>query len=215
MAVRVLRVDLHRIGAAATAAASVLRRGGIVALPTETFYGLAVDPENQAAVRSLYRIKQRTGDKPLPILVRDRDQVGGLARPPLPATLEALADAFWPGPLTVILAVREGFAPEALAGGSRIAVRVTSHPVARAVIEQVGGPITGTSANRSGRPPCRGAEAVRRDLGDGVDLILDGGESLAGHPSTLLDLTRRPHPILRPGAVGRRDLAAVLGPDLA
>jgi L-threonylcarbamoyladenylate synthase len=216
MAARLVRIDArHPADAALQAAATVLRQGGILALPTETFYGLAVDPENSGAVRALYHWKRRAEDKAVPILISRREQLIGLVRPPVPPDLNRVAEAFWPGPLNVVLPVREGYAPEAVGGGERIAVRVTAHPIARAVIEQFGAAITGTSANRSGQPPCCEAEELRHQLERETDLILDGGRCTGGLPSTLLDLTRKPYRILRPGSISHRELLEVLGGDLA
>jgi L-threonylcarbamoyladenylate synthase len=216
MAARLVRIEArHPATAALEAAAAVLRKGGIVALPTETYYGLAVDPENAGAVRYLFRWKRRADDKAVPILISRREQQTGMVRHPIPPALDLLTEAFWPGPLNVVVPVREGYAPEALGGGERIALRVTAHPIARAVIEHFGAAVTGTSANRSGQPPCCAAEELRGQLERETDLILDGGRCPGGMPSTVLDLTSKPYRILRSGAITHRELLAVLGRDLA
>ncbi|MBI4161176.1 MAG: threonylcarbamoyl-AMP synthase [Acidobacteria bacterium] len=216
MPVRILTTDPdHPDPTALDAAAGVLRGGGVVAFPTETFYGLAVDPARSPAVRALFQLKGRPSDRPILLLASCREEVDLLCRTSPPEPLDRIAAAFWPGPLTVVFPAAAGVAPEILAGGDHIAVRVTSNPLARALIRRFGGPITGTSANRSGDPPCRRADEVAERLGGGLELILDGGPCPGGAASTILDLTRSPARVQREGAIPRDRLRKVLGKDLA
>ncbi|MCZ6669796.1 MAG: L-threonylcarbamoyladenylate synthase [Acidobacteria bacterium] len=194
------------------AAVRILNRQGIVAFPTETFYGLAVDPSRAGALRELFLLKGRSAGHPVPVLLSGRKELSGLVREPLPDSLSPLVESFWPGPLTLVLTHAGGPAARAaVSDRGTIAVRVTSHPLARALIERFGGPLTGTSANRTGQPPMRNPEEVREVFGDGLDLVLDGGPSPGNVPSTLLDLTGDRPVILREGAISRAEIGRVLG----
>ena len=178
-----------------TEAIRVLRANGLVALPTDTVYGLAALP---AAVERLFEAKQRPGEKRIVLLVDGLDQAADLARP-TPAAV-ALA-ALWPGGLTLVLPGRDG---------STIAFRVPDHPTPRALARALG-PMPTTSANRSGEPEARSAGEVLAALGDAIDLVLDGGPSPVGRPSTVVDCTGRRISILREGAVAASEIQAALG----
>lgn len=198
------------------AAVRVLNRQGIVAFPTETFYGLGVDPARAGALRKLFLLKGRSAGHPVPVLLSRRKDLSGLVREPLPDALFSLVESFWPGPLTLVLKHAGGpVAGAAVSDWGTIAVRVTSHPLARALIERFGGPLTGTSANRTGEPPMRNPGEVLKVFGDGLDLVLDGGPSPGNVPSTLLDLTGDRPAILREGAISRAEIGRVLGGTLA
>jgi L-threonylcarbamoyladenylate synthase len=188
------------------AAAAVLRDGGIVALPTETTYGLAADPRNRQSIERLFRLKRRPADRPVGLLISDPDHLAGIVVAPRPDLVADLAAAFWPGPLTLVLPVGPDRMAPGVSPAGTIAVRISSHPVARAVAERFGGAITATSANPSGCPACVDAAAVVAAFPSGIDLVLDGGAAPGGPPSTLLDLTVRPPRVLRDGAVSRRRL---------
>jgi len=190
-------------------AADLLRGGGLVAYPTETFYGLGCNPRDSQAVERLTRAKGRAAGRALPLLVSRLEQLAGVVarfEDPFPR----IVDRFWPGPLTLVLPAAPGLAAPVTSREGTVAVRWTSWPAARRLLESFGGALVGTSANRSGAEPCCEADAVRRSLGDGVDLILDGGPTPGGLPSTLLDLSVRPPRILREGAVAREVLAPYL-----
>lgn len=191
------------------AAAAVLA-GEVVAYPTETFYALGVDPRHTRAVDRIVEMKGRDSRKPLLLIVDSmamlRDWVA--SEPP---SLPLVAQHFWPGPLTVVMRARAGLHEALVGSAGTIAVRLSPHPTARALIERCGVALTGTSANRAGGAPPRTATQVRdtfslQDVGE----ILDGGETAGGPPSTLLDLTVEPYRILRPGAVGEDQIAAVM-----
>jgi L-threonylcarbamoyladenylate synthase len=197
-----------------TAAVAVLRRGGLVGLPTETVYGLAADAENELAVRRIFAVKGRPSTQPLIVHIADRTALESWAREVPPAAW-ALAEAFWPGPLTLVLP-RSGRASDAVTGGQEtVALRVPGHPVALAVLRSFGGGVAAPSANRFGRVSPTRAEHVRADLGSEVDLVIDGGSARVGVESTIVDLTRGEPTLLRPGGLPREELERILGRPLA
>jgi L-threonylcarbamoyladenylate synthase len=191
-------------------AVEVLRRGGLVGLPTETVYGLAADAENELAVRRIFAVKGRPSTHPLIVHLASAEAVKGwVAR--LPPEAEALADAFWPGPLTLVLP-RSTRASDAVTGGQgTLAVRVPAHPVALAVLQAFGGGLAAPSANRFGRVSPTRAAHVLADLGGEVDFILDGGPCSVGVESTIVDLSGPEPALLRPGGVSLEALERVLG----
>lgn len=208
---RVLRVDPKSPDPAVVAeAARYLASGGLVAFPTETVYGLGAYALDAQAVGAIFRAKGRPADNPLIVHVHRAELGFQLARK-VPETAYKLAEAFWPGPLTVVLA-SAGVVPPLTTGGlDTVAVRVPDHPVALALLEASGLPVAAPSANLSGRPSPTRAEHVLEDLAGRVDVILDGGETGVGVESTVLDLTVTPPLILRPGGVSREDLENVIG----
>jgi L-threonylcarbamoyladenylate synthase len=191
-------------------AAELLRGGGLVVYPTETFYGLGCDPRDPVAVDRLVRAKGRDPRRALPLLVGRLEQLAGVvARFDDP--FAEIADRFWPGPLTLVLPAAPGLAAPVTAAGETVAVRWTSSPAARRLLESFGAALVGTSANLTGEVPCREAGEARRVLGARVDLVLDGGPAPGGLPSTLLDLSVTPPRLLREGVVPREELAPWLG----
>lgn len=191
-------------------AVEVLRHGGLLGLPTETVYGLAADAENELAVRRIFAVKGRPSTHPLIVHLASAEAVRAwVAR--LPPEAEALAAAFWPGPLTLVLP-RSTRASDAVTGGQgTVAVRVPAHPVALAVLQAFGGGLAAPSANRFGRvSPTRAAHVVA-DLGSEVDFVLDGGPSSVGVESTIVDLSSPEPALLRPGGVTLEALQSVLG----
>jgi L-threonylcarbamoyladenylate synthase len=191
-------------------AVEVLRAGGVIALPTETVYGLAADVENPAAVARIYAIKGRPADHPLIVHVYDVAALGDYVATVTPA-LRRLAARFWPGPLTAIVA-RGPRTPRTVTGGQEtVAVRVPDHPLARAILATFGGALAAPSANRFGRVSPTTAEHVRADLGDEVDLVVDGGPARVGVESTIVDLTGAVPAILRAGAITASQLGDTLG----
>ena len=193
--------------------ATVLESGGVVVVPTETFYGLAADVRCAGAVRRVVELKGRAGGKPLLLLVDGLDRARQVA-PEAPDALDELARDFWPGPLTLILPAPHGLSPEITAGTSTVALRHCANTVASLLVSTLGAPITGTSANRSGDPPARHAGDVRLAAGHQPDGIVDAGATPGGLASTLLDLTRRPFRVLREGPISRADLQRSLGTRL-
>lgn len=191
-----------------------LAAGDVIALPTETVYGLGADTLNPIALRKVYELKGRPSDNPLIAHVLDAAQARSLVAD-WSHRAELLAERLWPGPLTIILPKADIVPEEATAGLPTIAIRSPSHPVARAVLDAFGRPISAPSANRSGHVSPTRAKHVAEDFPDGTDLvILDGGSSACGIESTVLDLTTTPPRLLRPGAVDAAQIAAVLGADV-
>lgn len=168
-----------------------------MAIPTETVYGLAADPFQPAAVEQLFRLKGRPDDKPILLLVDSRSQVEALAAR-LPRGLEVLAARFWPGPVTVVLPAAAWVPERITAGTGTVAVRMPGSVLTRRLIRAARVPLTGTSANRSGRPPARSAREVCEQFRFGPLAVLDGGPSPTATPSTIVDLTGEPR-ILREG----------------
>lgn len=195
-------------------AVAVLERGGLVALPTETVYGLAADATNEAAVRSIFAAKGRPADHPVIVHVAGAHAIDDWSKD-APAAAQVLARAFWPGPLTLVLK-RSGRASDVVTGGQdTVGLRAPGHPWAQAVLQALGRPLAAPSANRFGRVSPTTAEHVRADLGvkpeGAVDLILDGGPCPVGIESTIVDLTGAAPRLLRQGSISRSDLERVLG----
>ncbi len=197
---RVLAVDPAVPAEAAAIAAAVLRRGGLVAFPTETFYGLGAAALQAAAVRRVFAVKRRPDVKPVLVLVDSVAMVEALALD-IPPGARALMAAHWPGALTLVLRARPHVPSEVTAATGTVGVRLPAHPVARALVTALGEPITAPSANLSGLAPPTTAAEVLTQLGDGVELVLDGGATAGGEPSTVLDVTVDPPRLVRAGAV--------------
>ena len=195
-------------------AAAVLHRGGLVAFPTETVYGLGADAENPAAVARIFAAKGRPADHPLIVHMARNDPLGRWARD-IPPTAFRLAQRYWPGPLTVILR-RADRVPDMVTGGQdTVGLRVPDHPLALALLEVFGGGIAAPSANRFGQVSPTTAAHVREELGDAVDLLLNGGPCRVGIESTILDLSGQQPRLLRPGAITIAELEAVLEQPVA
>jgi len=177
---------------------SYLREGNIVAFPTDTFYGLGVDIFSKEGIARVFEIKGKEANVALPILLSDTSDLNEMAVD-VPGIAWELAERFWPGALTLVLQ-RPPHIPALVSGGlDTIGVRVPDNPVARALVTEMGNPITGTSANPTGLPPAHTATEVRSLLGDAVDYVLDGGPCPGGQPSTVLDLTGPQPVVLRAG----------------
>lgn len=192
-------------------AVALLRAGGLVAFPTETVYGLGADATNPTAVRRIFTVKGRPDTNPLIVHVADQEVARRYARA-WPRAAEEFARRFWPGPLTLVVPKSERIVPEATAGLPTVGLRAPDHPLAVELLRAFNGPVAAPSANRSGRISPTKAEDVRRELGDAVDLVLDGGPCKVGIESTVLDLTLDKAAILRPGAVTQREIEQVIGP---
>lgn len=192
-------------------AAEVLRNGGLVAIPTETVYGLAADAENETAVRKIFSVKGRPSDHPLIVhLAHARQVLDGWAEP-FPPAAALLADTCWPGPLTVLVPAGPRVGPWVTGGRSTVGLRVPAHALATELLESFGGGLAAPSANRFGKVSPTSARHVLEDLGDDVDLILDGGECPIGVESTIVDCTVTPAQVLRPGAITPEQVLALLG----
>ncbi|PWL55414.1 MAG: threonylcarbamoyl-AMP synthase [Clostridiales bacterium] len=193
------------------AAAEILKRGGLVAIPTETVYGLAADAFNETAVRNIFIAKGRPQDNPL---IAHIAAVGELSRlcADVPPEALLLAEKFWPGPLTMVLPRRPEVPDAVTAGLDTVAVRFPSHPLAQAVIAAAGTPLAAPSANLSGSPSPTTAAHVMADLGGRIDAVLDGGACEVGLESTVVSLAGEAPVLLRPGGVTHEQLTAALGP---
>ncbi len=192
-------------------AARILKRGGLVAFPTETVYGLGADARSDRAVAAIYAAKGRPRFNPLIVHLRSQAEAETYAVFNDPA--RALAQAFWPGPLTLVLPRAQGCAlsPLASAGLDTIALRVPSHPVARALLEAAGTPIAAPSANPSGRVSATTAEHVAESFGDTVEIVLDGGATPVGIESTVIGFENGKPVLLRPGAIAREQIEKLTG----
>jgi L-threonylcarbamoyladenylate synthase len=194
-------------------AVDLLREGRLVAFPTETVYGLGGDACNSEAVAKIFAAKGRPADHPVIVHIAEASQMQDWAAD-VPETAIHLAEAFWPGPLTIILN-KKAEVPLAVTGGQEtVALRIPANPVALQVLHAFGGGIAAPSANRFGRISPTQAEHVAEELGDSVDLILDGGACTIGVESTILDLTDEHPTILRPGRITRSQIKAVLQTDV-
>jgi L-threonylcarbamoyladenylate synthase len=191
-------------------ALAVLRRGGLVAIPTETVYGLAGDASNPDAVRRIFAVKGRPPDHPLIVHVAEADQLGQWARE-VPAAAAVLAAACWPGPLTLVVPRAAHVLDEVTGGRDTVGIRVPAHPLTHELLRRFGGGLAAPSANRFGRVSPTTAAHVRADLGDAVDLVLDGGAAPVGVESTIVDCSVDPPQILRPGAITPEQVARLLG----
>lgn len=195
---------------ATSRAAEILRAGGLVAIPTETVYGLGADASNEAAVRRVFTVKGRPETHPLIVHLADASMMADWAVD-LPAAAFRLAEQCWPGPLTLIVP-KSARVPGVVTGGqSSVALRVPSHPLALALLREFGGGVAAPSANRFGFVSPTTAEHVRRDLGGDVDFILDGGSCDVGIESTIVNLTTDAPTILRPGGVTQEEIESILG----
>lgn len=204
----ILAVDaLHPEPAAIARAAELLRHGEVIAIPTDTFYGLAANPFDTRAVEKVFAIKGRPKNNPLLLLV-DSIEMATAVSPELPPEFYALARRFWPGPLTMVVKASGSLPPAVTAHTGTIGLRLPSAPVATALARAAGFPITATSANRSGQPDCASAQEVKTALGDRLSLILDGGPSHASKPSTVLVLIEGKWKIVREGIISGAAIAA-------
>jgi len=188
-----------------------LRAGRIIAFPTDTFYGLAVDPASSPAVRDLFRLKGRPAEVAVPLIASSLAQVESLGVP-WTAAMKTLARTFWPGPVSLICEAPAGISPGVHGGAGTVAIRVPDHRVARTLADAWGAPITATSANRSGEPPVQSAEALTFLAADAAVLVVDGGMTPGGAPSTIVDARGETPVLVRAGAIAwNRVLESIQG----
>jgi len=195
-------------------AAKWILSGGVVAMPTDTLYGLAADPFSADAVARVFEAKGRAAERALPLIAADAQQIGAYFGP-LPATAVRLAERFWPGPLTLLVAAPSALAREVTGGTGRVGVRVPADEVARAICRAAGRPLTATSANRSGEPATADPDVVERTLGDRIDLLIDAGPTPGGAASTIVDTTGAAPALVRAGAIGWDDILLWLNTEPA
>jgi L-threonylcarbamoyladenylate synthase len=207
----VLKVDPHRPEPdKIRVAAEVLRKGGLVAFPTETVYGLGANALDEKAVMRIFEAKERPADNPIIVHVANRDDIYVLAEH-VPQVAEKLIDEFWPGPLTLLFVKSDAVPSAVTAGLATVAVRMPSHAVAHALITEAGVPVAAPSANLAGKPSPTSAKHVLDDLSGRIEVLIDGGEIGYGVESTVLDLTTEPPAVLRPGPITVEELQRVVG----
>ena len=190
------------------AAVRLLQGGGVVAIPTDTLYGLAADASNPDAIERVFAIKERPDGMALPVLLADTEQLG-LVATEVSAQVMRVAESFWPGPLTLIVKRNDDLPPRLTSGNPTVAVRVPGHPVPRELAWRLGRPITGTSANISGAADPQTLEELRQQVGDRVDLVIEGGPTPAGTASTIVDLSGESPRLIREGAIPFEKIAAL------
>jgi L-threonylcarbamoyladenylate synthase len=214
MAAEIIRIDPASPDEAFGRCREIIRAGGVIAYPTDTFYGLGVDPANPAAVRRLFAVKSRKPDRPILLLIRDASAVREWAAdaPPL---ARKFMERFWPGPLTLVFTARPGVSGELTAGTGTIGLRVPGNELTRRLLDSVGTALTGTSANIAGGGEPRTAAEAAQALGADIDLVLDGGTTAGGMPSTVLDVTTAVPRVLREGAVGIAELRGLAAGTVA
>ena len=203
-----IRIDAHDASKTDTVV-HVLRQGGVVCIPTDTAYGLAVDPGNRRAVERLFDLKGRPHDKPIPMLVDSVEMMETVARPT--SGFERIAARFWPGPLTLVVGARESLSERITSGTAPVGVRWPNAEFPLRVMAACGHPLTATSANRSGKPIARTVDEAAAQLGPDLDAVVDAGPLRAVAPSTVLDLTSVVPEVLREGPVSYDELATFLG----
>ena len=181
-------------------AAAVIKQGGVIVFPTRCLYGLGADAMNPDAVERIIEIKQRPQDNPILVLIDSENQLEMLVEK-IPPTADAIMEAFWPGRVTLVFDARDTLPDSLTAQSGKIGVRLPGHPVAAAMVRQVKGPLTGTSANLSGRPGCYRLPDLDPQIAGQVDLVLDAGALQGGVGSTVVDVTEEPPRILREGEV--------------
>lgn len=207
---RLFRVSEENFDAVLDEAAEIIRRGGTVAFPTETVYGLGADGLNPEAVRKIFEAKERPPGNPLSLLVHSREDLEKVAKH-IPEKAFRLMDAFWPGPLTIVLEKKD-IVPEITSGNlPSIGLRMPDHRIPLELVKRAGTPLAAPSANLSGKPSPSLAAHVLADLTGRIDAVIDGGGAAIGLESTVIDMTVEPPVVLRPGAVGIAELEGVIG----
>ncbi len=204
------RIKVDGVGArdgALAQAVRAIRDGGIVAVPTDTLYGLAVDPFRADAVARVLAVKGRSVERALPLIAADAAQLS-VCIGALGLMARRLAVRFWPGPLTLLMAAPPTLAPAVSGGTGKVGIRVPAHEVARALCRACGTPLTATSANVSGDEPTRNPDDVERALGDRIDVLVDAGLTAGGLPSTIVDTTNDEPRLVRAGAIAWDEIQA-------
>jgi L-threonylcarbamoyladenylate synthase len=181
-------------------AIAVLRRGGIVSYPTESFYALGVMAEDKGAVEKIYALKHRPADKPLPVIVGDLSTLQSVVRA-IPGQAQSLIDKFWPGPLTLVFEAQSNLSELLTGSTGKVAARIPGESVALYIAKEAGFPITATSANISAMAPAVDAKSVRKYFDDSLDLIINGANAPGGKSSTIVDITVSPPVVLRKGSI--------------
>ena len=205
------RVKETRAEAISTAVAA-LKRGDVIAFPTETLYGLGADALNPAAVEKVFQLKCRDAANPIPVLIADREMLVNLVSE-IPLLAENLIARFWPGPLTIVLPARRDIPRPLVNATGGIGVRISGQPIAAELIRALGRPLTATSANPSGKPPARTAQAAKEYFSRQLDIFIDGGTLTSRTGSTVVELVEDSIRIIREGEIDRSQIADVLGAE--
>lgn len=196
-----------------TRTADILIHGGVIAYPTETFYGLGADATNAKAIKKIFSVKGRNFNNPVSLIIGQSDDIHPLVKN-VPETAKKLMTAFWPGALTIVFSAADHVSPLLNAGSGKIGLRVSSHPIAAGIVQKLKRPLTATSANLSGSPECASASDVKEQIGDHIDAIVDGGKTHGGMASTIIDVTCNPPVILREGAISREIIGTCINDEL-
>ncbi|MEK6683296.1 MAG: L-threonylcarbamoyladenylate synthase [Nitrospirota bacterium] len=212
---RVVKIDPllpepGKVQEAVRRAIQIVRSGGVIAFPTETFYGLGADPFNAKAVERLFEIKGREPGKPILLVIDDMKRAEGIVKT-ISEDAGRLIRKFWPGPLTLLFESTSRVTSALTGGTGKIGIRIPSHPVALQLLQAAGQALTATSANRSGQPGAATANRVEKTIGPKLDLILDGGATPGGPGSTIVDATFHPPRLIREGKIPFRDILSSLG----
>jgi len=186
-------------------AAEILAAGGVIAYPTETFYGLGADATNEKAIQKIFAVKGRHFKNPVSLIIGQHEDIYPLVKD-IPETAQKLMTAFWPGALTIVFSAADIVSPKLTAGSGKIGLRVSSHPIALRIVQKLKRPLTATSANLTGMPECSLADEVAQQIGDKIDAIVDWGKTQGGKASTIIDVTCDPPVILREGAISRKTI---------
>lgn len=190
-------------------AARIIRNGGVVVFPTRSLYGLGADAFNAKAVNRIFHIKQRPVNKPILVLIKDKDELDRLAAL-VPPAATAIMERFWPGRVSIVFQAKEGLSAKLTAGTKKIGIRLPGHNIAYKLVKAADGPITGTSANLSGSAGCFQINGLDEKIVDSVDLILDAGPLKGGAGSTVVDVTGDTPLVLRQGELSQKDIFNVI-----
>jgi L-threonylcarbamoyladenylate synthase len=194
-----------------TRAVEILVDGGIIAYPTETFYGLGADATNEEAIEKIFAVKGRNFKNPVSLIIGQANDIHPLVQD-VPETAKKLMAAFWPGALTIVFSAADIVSPLLTAGSGKIGLRVSSHPIALGIVQKLKRPLTATSANLSGAPECTRASEVAEQLSNKIDAIIDLGDTPGAKGSTIIDVSCDPPIILREGAISRKTIEKCINP---
>ncbi len=208
---QILKIDTdHTEEDVLTCAAAIVSRGGVIAYPTETIYGLGADATNEQAIRRIFDIKGRRFNNPISVIIGNRKDVYPFVRR-VPAPARRLMDTFWPGPLTLVFEASDRVSPLLTASSGKIGIRLSGHDGARKIAQIIGKPLTATSANLSGWPECTTADHVIDQIGDKLDAVIDLGKTSGSVSSTIIDTTTEQPMILRFGGISREEILQKAG----
>lgn len=205
----VIKISTARREEATARASEIIRKGGIAAFPTETFYGLGVRFDNEKALERLYELKHRPKEKAMPVIIGSREELK-IITSSLPPSAERLIERFWPGPLTILLNASDGLSEFITSGTGKAAVRIPGDSFALDLVRSIGFPITATSANISGMPPADNPQDVMKYFPAGLDILIDGGKTPGGEASTIVDVTMEKPMIVRYGKIPEEKIMAAL-----